>query len=77
MAMRRKHFPQRSTDLAATPDVAVSVTMTVACLVVMSVVCGVRVDVVGHAPRPFGRTRFDSALMMVPGCSFVSSAESR
>ena len=77
MAMRRKHFPQRSTDLAATPDVAVSVTMTVACLVVMSVVCGVRVDVVGHAPRPVGRAGFDSALMLVPGCRVASSAASR
>ena len=75
--MRRKHFPQRSTDLAATPAVAVSVTMTVASALVMSVVCGVRVRIVGHAPRPFGRTRFDSALMMVPGCSFASSAASR
>ena len=75
--MRRKHFPQRSTDLAATPDVAVSVTMTVACAVVVSVLCGARVGVVGHARRPFGRTGVDSALMVVSGCSFASSAVSR
>ena len=57
MAMRRKHFPQRGTDLAATPAVAVSVTMGVAWAVVMSVVGGVRVSLVGHAPRPFGPDR--------------------
>ena len=38
---------------------------------------GVRVGVVGHAPPPFGRAGFDSALMMVPGCSVASSAASR
>ncbi len=55
MAMWRKHFPQRGTDLAAASAVAVSVTMSVACAVVVSVVCGVRVGFVGHARRPFGR----------------------
>ena len=77
MAMRRKHFPQRSTDLSATPAMAVSVTMSVACAVVESVVCGVWVSLVGHAPRPFDRTGFGSALMIVPGWSAASSAESR
>jgi hypothetical protein len=75
MAVRGEHFPQRGTDLAATPAVAMSV--SVACTVVVFVVCGVRVGVVGHAPRPCRRTRFDSALMMVPGCSFASSAAAR
>ena len=77
MAMWRKHFPQCGTDLAAAPAVAVSVTMSVAWAVVMSVVGGVRVSLMGHAPRPFDRTGFDSALMMVPGCSVASSAASR
>ena len=77
MAMRRKHFPQRGTDLAATPAVAVSVAMVCGLGRDMSVVGGVRVSLVGHAPRPFDRTAFDSALMTVPGCRVASSAASR
>ena len=78
MAMRCKHFPQRSADLAATPAVGASVTMvvTVTSVVMVSVVFGIWVDVVGHARRPFGRAGFDSALM-VSGCRVASSAASR
>ena len=77
MAMWRKHFPQRGTDLAATPALAVCMTMSVDCALVVCLVCGVRLGIVGHARRPFGRAGFDSALMMVPGCNFASSALSR
>ena len=77
MAMRRKHFPQRSTDLAATAIMAVSAIMIVGWAVAMSLLGGVLLSPVGHARCPFGRTGFDSATMTVPECSVASSAASR
>ena len=64
--MRRKHFPQSGTDLAAAPDMAMSVTMvvSVASAVVVSVACGVWAGVVGHQRRPFARAGVGSALAM-------------
>ena len=78
MAVRGEHFPQRGTDLAAAPAMAMSVTMvvTVASAVVVSVACGVWVGVVGHARRPFARAGVGSALAM-SGCRVASSAASR
>ena len=75
MAMRRKHFPQRSTDLAAPAIMAVSVIMMVGWAVVMSVVGGVLLSLVGHARCPVGRAAFDSAFMV--GCRVATSAASR
>jgi len=77
MAMRCKHFPQRGTDLAAAPVVAVSmsVIMAVAFAVLLSVLCGVRLGVVGHALRPFALAGFASAILV--SCRVASSAASR
>ena len=76
MAMWRKHFPQRGTDLAAASAVSVTMLVTVACAVVVSVVCAVWVGFVGHSRRPFARAGVGAA-MEVSGCRVVSSAASR